>query len=174
MRLHRTYAIASHGCTASTHRRELSDCMRGYQSCDYSKLSMSEAKSARAAEQQRNLSNCEEGWSSCDKSKLSTLEITGVADAERKRNLSHCMDGWALCDHSKLTDAEAKSVLVVEHEQNITNCKNAWSRMRAIDADSRRKPLQMLCSATNTTCQIVWKTGAHATTLSSVRPRRAK
>jgi hypothetical protein len=101
---------------ANKHRRELSDCMSGYQSCDHSKLSGSEAKALSIAERQRNLSNCEEGWDSCDKSKLSKLEVSGVADAEHKRNLSHCMDGWAVCDHSKLTDAEANGAGLSNHD----------------------------------------------------------
>ena len=85
---------------------------------------MSEAKSARAAEQQRNLSNCEEGWSSCDKSKLSMSEMTAVAEAERKLNLSHCMDGWALCDHSKPKQVFATPMSVGEEPAGMRAQRN--------------------------------------------------
>jgi len=56
------------------HQRNLSECKKGGESCDYSRLSEREASALAIAEHQRNFTACAKGYGYCDRSRLTPAE----------------------------------------------------------------------------------------------------
>ena len=88
------------------HQRNYNNCLRGYASCDPSRLSEAEKPAVQQAAHQRNYNNCLRGYASCDPSRLFDSEKSAVQEAAHQRNYNACLHGYPSCDTSRLTDTE--------------------------------------------------------------------
>jgi hypothetical protein len=62
------------------HQRNLSDCKAGLETCEYSKLTETEAGSLAASENLRNYRACLKGFGYCDRSRLTPAESNAIPD----------------------------------------------------------------------------------------------
>jgi hypothetical protein len=60
------------------HRRNLSFCKDGLETCNYSELTPSEAAALTKAEHQRNYTACLNGFGYCDPSRLTPAEASAI------------------------------------------------------------------------------------------------
>jgi hypothetical protein len=63
---------------AAEHRRNLSHCQDGVESCDYSTLTALEASQLALVERQRNYTACAKGYGYCDRSLLTPSEASRI------------------------------------------------------------------------------------------------
>jgi hypothetical protein len=61
------------------HRRNLSECRDGLETCDYSALTGAETGALTKAEHQRNYVACSSGSGYCDASRLTPAEAAAIA-----------------------------------------------------------------------------------------------